>query len=170
MRSKVTAEAVIVEVAPGKFLFALLNGSDQEKRDATHWVYPAYQLSEAGSYDGAMMKLRSQPHDTPVPLPQEGWPMLVTFDDITKPETVREVDPEDLAAVFGEGVRLQAVTLEITREAVTEGRVEGVLGKNFFPNWAKVHQAELKKGAVLNNPYFSSFTAQMNRSLFIVDQ
>jgi hypothetical protein len=30
--------------------------------------------------------------------------------------------------VFGEGVRLKAVTLEITEEAVTEGRVEGVLG------------------------------------------
>ncbi len=54
--------------------------------------------------------------------------MLVTFDDITKPQTVREVDSEDLAAVFGEGVRLKALTLEITREAVTEGRVEGVLG------------------------------------------
>ncbi len=54
--------------------------------------------------------------------------MLVIFDDITKPETVREVDPEDLAAMFGEGVRLKAVTLEITSEAVTDGRVEGVLG------------------------------------------
>ena len=52
--------------------------------------------------------------------------MLVTFDDVTKPETVGQVDPEDLAAVFGEGVRLQAVTLEITEEAVTVGRV-GVL-------------------------------------------
>lgn len=54
--------------------------------------------------------------------------MLVTFDDITKPETVRRVNPADLAAVFGEGVRVKAVTLEITGEAVTEGRVEGVLG------------------------------------------
>jgi hypothetical protein len=128
VRSKVTGEAVVVEIAPGRFLFALLSGSNEEKRDATHWVYPAYQLSDAGSYGGAMMKLQSQPHDTPVPLPPEGWPMLVTFDDITKPETVRRVDPEDLAAVFGEGVRLKAVTLEITDEAVTEGRVEGVLG------------------------------------------
>jgi hypothetical protein len=37
------------------------------------------------------------------------------------------VNPEDLAAVFGEGVRLTAVMLEITGEEVTEGRVEGVL-------------------------------------------
>lgn len=127
VQSKVEGEAVVVEVAPGKFLFALLSGSNEEKRDATHWVYPAYRLSEADSYGGEMMKLLSQPHDTPVPLPPEGWPMLVTFDDITKPETVRRVNPADLAAVFGEGVRLKAVTLEITVEAVTEGRVEAVL-------------------------------------------
>jgi hypothetical protein len=127
VRSKVTGEAVVVEVAPGKFLFALLSGSNEEKRDATHWVDFAYQLREAESHGGAMMKLRTQPYDTPVPLPPEAWPMLVTFDDITKPETVREVDPNDLAAVFGKGVRLQAVMLEITDEAVTEGRVVPVL-------------------------------------------
>ncbi|MES2913660.1 MAG: hypothetical protein V4753_00965 [Pseudomonadota bacterium] len=127
VRSKVTGEAVVVEVAPGKFLFALLSGTNEEKRDATHWVYPAYQLSEAGSYGGAMMKLQSKPYDTPVLVPPEGWPMLVTFDDIAKPETVRRVNPEDLAAVFGEGVRLKAVTLKITDESVTEGRVEAVL-------------------------------------------
>ncbi|MDZ4089050.1 MAG: hypothetical protein U1E69_19835 [Tabrizicola sp.] len=127
VRSKVEGEAVVVEVAPGKFLFALLSGSGEEKRDATHWVYPAYRLSEADSYGGEMMKLLSQPYDAPVPLPPEGWPMLVTFDDISKPETVRRVNPEDLVAVFGEGVRLKAVTLEITEEAVTVERVEGVL-------------------------------------------
>ncbi len=68
--------------------------------------------------------LRAIPGQTePVTLTGDLIPMLVTFDDITKPQTVREVDPEDLTAVFGEGVRLKAVTLE-----VTEGRVEGVLG------------------------------------------
>ncbi len=123
VQSKVEGEAVVVEVAPGKFLFALLSGSNEEKRDATHWVYPAYRLSEADSYGSEMMKLLSQPHDTPVLLPPEGWPMLVTFDDITKPETVRRVNPADLAEVFGKGVRLKAVTLEITEEAVTEGAV-----------------------------------------------
>lgn len=60
-------------------------------------------------------------------VPRQVWPMLVTVDEIGKPETVRRVDPEDLAAVFGEGVRLQAVTLEITQEAVTEGRVDSLL-------------------------------------------
>ena len=73
--------------------------------------------------------LRVIPGQTePLRLTGDLIPMLATFDDITKPETVRKVDPEDLEAVFGEGVRLKAVTLEVTKEAVTEGRVEGVLG------------------------------------------
>jgi hypothetical protein len=136
VRSKVMGEAVVVEIAPGKFLFALLSGTNEEKRDATHWVDLAYQLRDAESHTGAMAKLRAQPRGKPVPLPPEGWPMLATFEDVTKPETVRRVNPADLAAVFGEGVRLKEVTLEITREAVTEGRVEGVLGwlSDLWPN------------------------------------
>lgn len=39
----------------------------------------------------------------PKDIPRDRWPMLVTFDDISRPETVREVDPEDLSAVFGQG-------------------------------------------------------------------
>jgi hypothetical protein len=132
-RATVTGEAVAVEVLPGRWLFALLDGSEGKYRSAKGWVYAAYPHEEqkTGSvrmHDLVIGAVRSQPLDAPVELPGDSWPMLVTFDDITKPETVREVDPDDLAAVFGEGVRVKAVTLEITREAVTEGRVEAVLG------------------------------------------
>lgn len=131
-RSYWTGEAVAVEVLPGRWLFALLQA--EGGTDAGHWVYAAYELNAAldanghPSYGVAMSKLRSQPLDVPVPLPVDGMPLLVTFDDITKPETVRRVNPGDLAAAFGEGVRLKSVTLEITEEPVTEGRVVGVLG------------------------------------------
>lgn len=132
-RGDVTGEAVVIEVMPGRWLFALIDGSDSVLRTAKGWPEAAYGLSSAADgrqrdYWEQMRVLKNQPLDTPVPLPPEAWPMLVTFDDITKPETVREVDPEDLAAVFGEGVRLKAVTLEITEEAVSVGRVERVLG------------------------------------------
>jgi hypothetical protein len=125
-RSYWAGEAVAVEALPGRWLFALLQG--EGGTDAGHWVYAAYNLGAAvgsdgyPSYDAAMGKLRAQPMDVPVSLSADGLPMLVTFDDITKPETVRRMDPDDLAAVFGERVQLKAVTLEITREAVTEGR------------------------------------------------
>jgi hypothetical protein len=127
VRSSVVGEAVVVEVTPGRYLFALLSGSGEEKRDATHWVYPAYNLGAAGSYSGAMSIVMSQVYDTPVSLPPEGWPMMVMFADIADPTSVARVDPNDLAASFGEGVRLKAVTLEITRADVTEGVVDALL-------------------------------------------
>ena len=125
-----TGEAVVVEVTPGRYLFALLQGAG-----TTEYMGSVAAASIAGRegrvLDEALFSEVHYRRDRAagvIAVPEFQYPMLVTFDDITKPETVREVDPADLAAVFGEGVRLKAVTLEITREAVTEGRVEGVLG------------------------------------------
>lgn len=123
-----TGEAVVVEVTPGRYLFALLKGAG-----TTEYMGSVAAASIAGR-DGRVLDeaLFSEVRDRRdrargvIAVPEYQYPILVTFDDITKPETVREVDPADLAAVFGEGVRLKAVTLEITDEAVTEGRVEAL--------------------------------------------
>jgi hypothetical protein len=133
VHSYVRGEAVAVEVLPGRWLFALLDGRQDGKGDAGHLVYPAFALDQAReasgrrSYEAAMRKLRDQPLDTPVEIPPSDYPMLVTFEDIADPSSVRRVDPADLSASFGPGVRLKAVTLEITAAEVTEGRLEGVL-------------------------------------------
>ena len=116
----IRGEATVVEVLPGRYLFALLGGSEGRFYAAAKDRFPGMKRQEW---------LQRIPDQTePVSLLPDHVPMLVTFDDITKPKTVREVDPDDLAVMFGEGVRLKAVTLEITEEPVTEGRVEGVLG------------------------------------------
>jgi hypothetical protein len=81
----------------------------------------------ARSAEGVDAILR-YPKDKPIPLPPEAWPMLVIFEDITRPETVRRVDPADLAGVFGEGVRLESVRLEITEAAVSESNLQSLLG------------------------------------------
>lgn len=111
-----TGEATVVEVLPGRLLFAL-------KDDSEELCFRAAKDRFAVMTRGAWLHAISGQTE-PVGLSGDLIPMLVTFDDITKPETMRRVDPADLAAVFGEGVRLKAVTLEITEEAVTEGRVE----------------------------------------------
>lgn len=126
VHNRVTGEAVVVEVLPGRYLFALLeapSGEGSWARGATAWVYAAYGLGQEPdrSYEASMRKLKSQPYDMPVPLPPEAWPLMVTFDDIADPTTVREVDPDDLSASFGPGVQLKAVTLEITRAPITSG-------------------------------------------------
>jgi hypothetical protein len=51
---------------------------------------------------------------------------MVTFDHIADRTSMRRVDPADLAASFGPGDSLKAVTLEVTKAAVTEERVEAV--------------------------------------------
>ena len=76
-RLKGSGEAVVVEIGPGKLLFARLSGP---KKRRTQWVYPACQLCEAMNCGGETLRLQSQPHDTPVPLPPEGSPMVVTCD------------------------------------------------------------------------------------------
>lgn len=147
-----TGEAVVVEVTPGRYLFALLKGAG-----TTEYMGSVAAASIAGRegrvLDQALFSevhYRSNRARGVITVPEYQYPMLVTFDDITKPQTVREVDPEDLAAVFGEGVRLKAVTLEITDEAVTEGRVEGVLG--WLCSYTNPHRRlSGKSGAIADN-------------------
>ena len=97
-----------------------------------------------------MAQLNTLPLDTSAPIPPAAYPLLVTFDDINKPETVREVDPANFAATFGPGVSLSGLTLEITAEAVTSESVERVL------TWLCHHDANHlrlsgKTGAIFDN-------------------
>ena len=114
-------EAAFVEVAPGRYLFALVS-------NGAGWASDTFApLSVEQKFPTRMRMIERQVGDPPKDIPRDLWPILVTFDDITRSETVREVDPEDLSAEFGEGVRLKAVTLEITRERVTEGPLDKLL-------------------------------------------
>lgn len=128
--TRVTGEALALEVAPGRWLFALLKGDQGwagEPGLNAGYAIAVPQGLHARSAEGVEAIL-AHPRDEALPLPREAWPMLVTFDDIADPGSVRRVDPDDLAGTFGPGVRLTGVMLAITDEAVTEGRVEGVLG------------------------------------------
>ncbi|NBZ87037.1 hypothetical protein [Stagnihabitans tardus] len=122
VESRLTGEAVVVEIAPGRYLFVLLTG-------ALGWADAAYGLGGPGTvFEENMRSVEAQRGKPPVPLPPKAWPLMVTFTDIADPKTVALVDPDDLSAPFGPGVRLKAVTLAVTEEPVTEGKVEAVLG------------------------------------------
>lgn len=133
VHSVVRGEAVAVEVLPGRWLFALLSGDDDALGQADQLIYTTFRLGanlnvSVRTYEALMADLRSKPLDTPAPVPAESYPLLVTFDDIAKPETVREVDPADMAATFGPGVTLKGVTLEVTDEEVTGSDLRKLLG------------------------------------------
>lgn len=124
-----TGEAVVVEVAPGRHLFALLKGAG-----TTEYMGSVAAASIAGResrvIDGALFDEVRDKRDRAagvITVPDYQYPLLVTFGDIADPASVKLVEPEHLAASFRPGVRLKSVTLEVTNETVTEGAVEGAL-------------------------------------------
>ncbi|MGB3313854.1 MAG: hypothetical protein WBB85_05545, partial [Albidovulum sp.] len=122
VEAKLTGEAVVVEVLPGRYLFALLD---------LGWAEAAYADARTGigkeGFEDFMRHIVAQKGKPAVPLPPDALPRLVTFGDISDPTSVALVDPDNLAASFGPGVRLKSVTLEITDEPVTARLVEKVL-------------------------------------------
>lgn len=120
VRYRHAGEATVVEVSPGRYLFALLNGTQAER---FYWAArDRFKGMERRRWLGQI------PRQTePVTLTGASAPMLVTFDRINDPKTVRRVDPADLAATFGPGYAIKTITLEITNEPVTVGRMESTL-------------------------------------------
>lgn len=57
-------------------------------------------------------------------LSPDEYPLLVRFRDINDPASVEKVDPANLAASFGPGVRIHRMTIAVTSDSVTEGIVE----------------------------------------------
>jgi hypothetical protein len=132
VHTKVRGEAVAVEVVPGQWLFVLLEGHSNGQGDASQLVHQVFDPGAGGpardrSYARTMRGLRALPLDTPAPVPPDSYPMFVTFDDFALPETVRLVESTGMAEVFGAGVSLREMTLEITEEAITEGQVRKLL-------------------------------------------
>jgi hypothetical protein len=117
----IKGEATIVEVAPGKYLFALLDNVEERA---------ARTFTSGPNEDNAAFWSRLATTRESRPLAPNAWPMLVTFGNLNDPKSVKQVNPKNLAAIFGPGYALKSITLEITDEPVTIGEVEKVLGRN----------------------------------------
>jgi TAT (twin-arginine translocation) pathway signal sequence len=145
-------EAVVLEVSAGKYLFALI----QENKPQTELVVfpgeaPLVSTHKLSAMVGKIFELSP-----------DKYPMLVTFDNINDPKSVKEVKPSDLAGAFGTGYALKSITLEITDEKVTEGVVRRLLpwlskfpepplcepksGDDFSFCAAKVHHGDFVRG------------------------
>ena len=126
-----TGEAAYVELPGNRYLFALLGGGPSNSGPQTNAVNIFEdRLPQRGIERFAVLSTSRFKTE----IPESQYPLLVTFTDLTDPTTVKVVDPENLAATFGPGVSLKRLTLEITDEPVTEGKIEqfgfmGVLKK-----------------------------------------
>lgn len=143
VHASLRGEATVVEVAPGKFLFALL-------KDREYLAVNAFPEIVAGKdfkqFAKAFANLREK-RDLPTAL----IPMLVTFRDINDPKTVERVDPTNLAATFGPGVSLKRATIEMTDEPVTTG-IEKRLGWVTDPK-------------IMENPGWTSLPIEARRAI-----
>lgn len=109
-------EAVAVDLPGGRTLFALLDESINitsifEPNDSTPELFVA-NVAKLG---------RPDQRGRTVVLSPDNYPRLVTFRGIRDPTSVREVDPADLAASFGPGMRLRRITLETTGDDISAG-------------------------------------------------
>lgn len=110
----VRGEATIVDLGERGLLFCLLS-KDPERKDSTDadhtpsrtWL-PQDRASDLPAFYRGLNRNR------PVAdIPFERLPMLVRFRDLADPMTVEPVDPSNLAAGFGSGVRLERATIEV---------------------------------------------------------
>ncbi|PCI05396.1 MAG: hypothetical protein COB78_01980 [Hyphomicrobiales bacterium] len=120
--SRLRGEATIVEVAPGRYLFVLLNQQD----NLAQRVFDDHTGQRSKTYKETFSRLSSLRETRTVPTGL--IPLLVTFTNINDPTNVKRVYPDDLAASFGTGYELKTITLEITDKPITKGEVEKVLG------------------------------------------
>lgn len=121
--TSLVGEAAVVEVAPGKYIFAVLQGYSYQTAIQTFQPdAPVATKEEAARSFDALERLRLT-----VELPREIYPLLVTFDDVGDPASLKRVSVDDISKTFGAGYRLKSINLSITDEPVTKGVIEKVL-------------------------------------------
>ena len=151
-------EAVAVDLPGGRTLLALLRGASDTQDDPTTYqtrlFYEALNAGAAASVavpidglDVMQARAAAKRANVSLTLPEKLYPMLVVFADIADPKSVQRVDPANLAAEFGPGVRLKRIIVEVTDDDVTTGGLKKL-------SWLSTHQGSLDYTGRLhpNNP------------------
>lgn len=155
---EVRGEAVAIDLPGGQTLFALLKTGahfGDMMGLSMNTLHPDFR---GARYDvvGVAKALKKGQYPGPAKVAPADYPMLVTFTDIADPASVVQVDPGDLAASFGEEVRLRRITVEVTGDRVTTGiqkRLPAPSDKGFYGMRVQVDGEE--KVAVLGRWEFS---------------
>jgi len=133
-------EAVAVDLPDGRTLFALLSTLAMSGLDVLP-VSSMVAMDPNFDYDWMASTKRIASGDgikSSAEVPAGYYPLLVTFTDIDDPSSVQRVDPANLAASFGPGIRLKRITVEVTDDDVTTG-IEKRL------QWLPKHRGTLKR-------------------------
>ncbi len=179
---QVRGEAVAVDLPGGQTVFALLRGDHEPYDFAGQVMFLVTPFEQDGKQQGfgplleavrANSEVNVVPRMRPgfiadVDPPFSAYPMLVRFRDMADPTTVERVDPDNLAAAFGDGVKLRRIIVQATEDEVSR-LLDDKIGKDLWKRWAKIHQSELAKGKITDNEYFSSLAGRLSRNDFSTD-
>ena len=138
----VRGEAVVVDLPGRKTLFALLRSGDGYEGYAE--TLPKHVLGKdrivgKDGWSGSAELYPIPANRTDANL-GDPLPMLVTYADPKDPKSIQLVDPSDLAASFGHGVRLKRIAVESTDEAVTTGierKLPSFGEETGYPEWLR---------------------------------
>ncbi|MBY0283116.1 MAG: hypothetical protein K2W81_04030 [Sphingomonas sp.] len=133
-RASFQGEAAAVDLPGGKTLFALLEtGSGLSDAAEYPWFAFADRLKDSPDWLESIRRMRGWKGEVAAITGTEQLrednqikqvpvlPKLVQFKDIRDPKSVERVDTANLAAIFGAGVSLRRITVEVTDDAVTTG-------------------------------------------------
>jgi hypothetical protein len=109
---KIIGEAVVIDLAKRGVAFAIIDSGYTD-------VFNAF-LFHGPTTPAGIKYYRSLKAGTKAPL-IKGWPRLVYFSDMSNPRSVKEIDPRNMDASFGDGVSIKDIIIEITDEPVTVG-------------------------------------------------
>lgn len=142
--AKVRGQAVEVDLPNGTALFALLSKPGFETGGA-EFPYDALRPSRyTGEY--ALINRTQEMEDIQGVgvLPANAYPMLVTFGDLADPKSAQKVDPDNLAASFGAGVKLERITVQMTSDPVTTGLEKRLTWLNGAPEQALWERPDIR--------------------------
>ena len=137
-------QAPFVDLGNGRYLFALL--SDPFSKKTLYGIvlralrYPEARPPLENPQGNAFIQAKRSKQQ--VEIRHKDYPMLVTFGNVKDPTTVAEVDPNNLVANFGEGYRLETMSIEVVDQddPLTEG-LEDIL------TWIDSHPEKKLKAA-----------------------
>ncbi len=118
---RVRGEAVFVDLGSEKQVIALLaSGPNGANVDYPQYVVPSHF---GGGYSHEILRgYANLAGSWPLSLNEPNrLPTLVTFTDLNDPMSARVVPPDQFESVFGTGIRLRDVSIEMTKDDVTRG-------------------------------------------------
>lgn len=137
---EIDGEAAAVDLPDGQTLFVLLRSEAEESADwaglastwapqniQDTWVFPGSEADASEMERGKYFWEHVAEYRGTVPVPRtrkmpwgpiDNYPYFVRFKDVTDPSSVEMVDPDDLAASFGAGYRLNSLSATFTSDPI----------------------------------------------------